>query len=287
MRKIYWFISIILFFTSCNSKSEFPDFKKDKSGFYFNLTRIGENEKKPVIGDYITVDIQYLTMEDSVFFKGRRKIQIDQPDSTGLINSCFLLLAEGDAATFLIPPDNFFSKTLQSTIPEFLANDQFLKIDIHNLEIQTESEYQKEKNAFLKWIEDFGDFEQTLLTQFIEEQKIGSPPNENGLYKINLTEGTGKKVAIGDTIILHYEGRFLNGKFFDSTIKRHEPFGFVYGTEWQVIEGLEEAIGTMRAGEKSMFILPSELAFGEKGSSTGIVPPYTSVIFEVELLEVK
>lgn len=284
---MYWLITIVLFFSLCNIKSEFTGYKKDSNGFYYKLTRIGENEDKPATGDYVTVDISYKTMGDSVFFEGRRKIQIDDPDSTGIINSCFLMLSEDDAATFLLPKANFFNITLQSTPPEFLEEDQYLKIDIHNLEIQEQNEYQKEKKAFLKWIEDFSDYEIIILKQFIEEQKIDTLPSKNGLYKITLHEGSGKKVAIGDTIIVHYEGRFLNGKFFDSTIKRNEPFGFVYGTEWQVIDGLEEAIGTMKEGEKSMFILPSELAFGEKGSSTGIVPPYTSVIFEVELMEVK
>ena len=85
---------------------------------------------------------------------------------------------------------------------------------------------------------------------------------------------------------VNYEGRFLNGKFFDSTVRRKQPFQFVYGTEWQVVEGLEEAIGMMKEGEKSLFILPSNLAFGTEGSSTGIVPPFTSLIFEVELLAI-
>jgi FKBP-type peptidyl-prolyl cis-trans isomerase len=53
----------------------------------------------------------------------------------------------------------------------------------------------------------------------------------------------------------------------------------------QVIGGLEEAIGRMREGEKALIILPSELAWGEKGSSTGIIPPFTSVIYELELLK--
>ena len=53
-----------------------------------------------------------------------------------------------------------------------------------------------------------------------------------------------------------------------------------------MIKGLEEAIGMMREGEKSLFILPSELGFGNQGSSTGIIPPFTSLIFEVEILKV-
>ena len=84
---------------------------------------------------------------------------------------------------------------------------------------------------------------------------------------------------------VNYEGRFLNGRFFDSTVKRNQPFEFVYGTELQVIPGLEDAIGRMREGQRALVILPSDLAWGEKGSSTGIVPPFTTVIYEVELLK--
>jgi FKBP-type peptidyl-prolyl cis-trans isomerase len=102
-----------------------------------------------------------------------------------------------------------------------------------------------------------------------------------------LKEGIGEKVFMGDTLIVHFEGKFFNGKFFDSTKRRNSPFQFVYGKKWQIIEGLEEAIGRMVEGEKSLFIIPSQLGFGETGSSTGIIPPYTSTLFEVELLEVK
>lgn len=154
------------------------------------------------------------------------------------------------------------------------------------LDIQTSDEYQHEKEAFLSWIEDFGDYEKVVLRQFIAEKKLSLDPLPSGLLYLNLVPGTGNKVAMGDTVTVHYEGRFLNGRFFDSTVRRNQPFQFVYGTEWQVISGLEEAIGMMREGERSLFILPSEMGFGNEGSSTGIIPPFTSLIFEVELLKV-
>jgi FKBP-type peptidyl-prolyl cis-trans isomerase len=159
-------------------------------------------------------------------------------------------------------------------------------VDLNMIEIQSQEEYQKEKTAFLKWVEDFGEYESVILKQYLEENKINSEPTSSGLYKFVIEEGNERQVSEGDTVIVHYEGKFLNGKYFDSTVKRKEPFGFVYGTEWQVIDGLEEAIGMMKEGERSLFIIPSELAFGKKGSSTGIIPPYTSVIFEVHLLEI-
>ncbi|MFW5657401.1 MAG: FKBP-type peptidyl-prolyl cis-trans isomerase [Bacteroidota bacterium] len=286
MNKLTIFLSIIVFSLGCRQQTPYEGYSVSKSGLYYKLQRIGETSKKPEPGDYITADIRYLTMEDSLFFEGRRKIQLQNPESKGLIHECFQMLAEDEAASFILPVSDFFNQSLNQQVPSFLDSTQNMKITLHVHDIQSQKEYELEKAAFLKWIEDFGAYEQEVLSQFINQQNIPVKPNEKGYYKLILQEGEGKKVAVGDTIVIHYEGRFLNGKFFDSTIRRKEAFGFVYGTEWQVVEGLDEAIGDMKEGEKALFILPSEFAFGKEGSSTGIVPPYTSVLFEVELVSV-
>lgn len=79
----------------------------------------------------------------------------------------------------------------------------------------------------------------------------------------------------------------MNGKIFDSTRKRNEPFIFVYGEKWQVIPGIEEALASMGAGERSLLIIPSDMAFGQEGNSNGLIPAFTSVLFEVEVMEVR
>jgi FKBP-type peptidyl-prolyl cis-trans isomerase len=161
-----------------------------------------------------------------------------------------------------------------------------MMVTLDIIEIQTEEEFIREKEAFLHWIEDFGDYERIILEQYLDQEELPLEPESNGMYRIVLREGSDIPVEQGDTITINYEGRFLNGRFFDSTVKRNQPFQFVYGTEWQVIQGLEDALAMMTEGEKSLFILPSEIAFGKEGSSTGIIPPYTSLIFEVEVLRV-
>ena len=114
-----------------------------------------------------------------------------------------------------------------------------------------------------------------------------SPPMEDGIYYIVQQTGNGPSVAIGDTVVVHYEGHFLNGQFFDSTRQREDPLQFVYGQQWQVIGGVEKAIGKMSEGDKALVIIPSGEAFGAEGSVQGIVPPFTPVVFEVELISVK
>lgn len=271
---------------SCSHNSPYPGFSKGPKGIYFQLHKIGESSRKAAFNDYITADITYKTLSDSVFFQGRRKLQLQKTGEKNSIEDCFLMLSEGESATFILSADVFFSQTLQTDLPEFLPPGSNMKIDLDIVEIQTQQEYEKEKVAFLNWIEDFGDYEKVILQQFLKEEKLPVNPTSSGMYYLKLREGNGKKVEKGDTITVNYEGRFLNGKFFDSTIRRKQPFQFVYGTEWQVIKGLEEGIGMMTENEKSLFILPSGLAFGTEGSSTGIVPPFTSLLFEVEIISI-
>jgi FKBP-type peptidyl-prolyl cis-trans isomerase len=286
MKKLFFLIIISIVFGSCSRKSEFPGFSKGKHGIHYQLHKIGEEAKKAKPGDYITVDITYKTMNDSVFFTGRRKLMITKSPFKGAIDECFMMLAEKESATFIISAPDFFHKTLQTDLPSFFNDNGKMKVTLDIIEIQTENEFLKEKEAFLHWIEDFGDYEKVILTQFIKQEELPVNPSEKGFYHIVLNEGHGKIIEPGDTITINYEGKFLNGKFFDSTIKRNQPFQFVFGTEWQVIKGLEEALSLMKEGEKSLLIFPSELAFGKEGSSTGIIPPYTSLIFEVEILKV-
>jgi len=280
------FLVISAFFTGCHYFEKHPGYSNAGNGIYYKLLRIGEETPKAKASDYVTVDLEYKTINDSVFFKGRRKFQVTKPAYKGSIDECLTMLTEEESAEFIIPAYTFYSNTLQSSLPDYIKPTEDMKIKIDMVEIQTRKEYQKEKEAFLKWIKDFGEYEKIIVKQYIDEQNMEIEATKSGIFHLTLQEGKGKKVEKGDTIIVHFEGRFLNGKFFDSTKKRNQPFQFVYGQEWQVIEGLEKAIGMMREGEKSLFILPSELAFGEKGSSTGIIPPYTSLIFEVELEKV-
>lgn len=288
MIKRTYLVFIILAFAlnACNYFSTYPDFNKTNSGIYYKLIKFGESSKKAMPGDYMTVDIKYKTINDSVFFEGRRKLQITEPSYVGAIDECFLMLAEDEMATFIISANTFFTKTLETSLPEFINDGDAMIVDIDVIDVQTEEEYFMEKEAFLHWIEDFGDYEKVILRQYIDQQKVNIDPTESGLYHITLKEGNGEKVFIGDTVTVHYEGKFLNGKFFDSTKRRNSPFQFVFGKKWQVIDGMEEAIGRMIEGERALFIIPSQIGFGETGSSTGIIPPFTSTLFEVELVEI-
>ena len=121
--------------------------------------------------------------------------------------------------------------------------------------------------------------------KFLEENKNqeGVVVLPSGLqYKV-LEEGSGKSPKATDNVKVHYRGTLINGKEFDSSYKRNQPAEFAVN---RVIKGWTEGLQLMKEGSKWMFYIPSELAYGARGAGADIGPNAT-LIFEVELLEIK
>lgn len=119
-----------------------------------------------------------------------------------------------------------------------------------------------------------------FLTENAKKENIHTTPS--GLQYEILKEGSGKKPSATDRVRCHYEGTLLDGTLFDSSYKRGEPA--VFGLN-QVIPGWTEALQLMAEGAKYRIFLPHELAYGAQGAGE-MIPPYSSLIFTVELLEV-
>jgi len=107
---------------------------------------------------------------------------------------------------------------------------------------------------------------------------------ETGLKYVYIHHGAGEITKIHRLILVHYTGSFIDGKKFDSSRDRDTPFGFVLG-EKQVIKGWDEGISLLRIGDRVTFIIPYQLAYGEKGR--GLIPPKSTLIFDVEVLDMK
>lgn len=113
-------------------------------------------------------------------------------------------------------------------------------------------------------------------------KKEGVITTKSGLQYEVLREGTGKNPKATDTVRCHYEGRLLDGSVFDSSYKRGEPADFGLN---QVITGWTEGVQLMKEGAKYRFYIPYLLGYGERGAGASI-PPYSTLIFDVELIEI-
>ncbi|MDB2606512.1 peptidylprolyl isomerase [Zobellia sp.] len=148
-----------------------------------------------------------------------------------------------------------------------------------------------------KWdaLTSFEKFKSSKETRLAEEKakqaaeldKIaaGFDETESGLRYKMIQTGNGPQAEKGKTVSVHYEGSLTNGQVFDSSFKRNQPIDFQLGVG-QVIPGWDEGIQLLKVGDKARLVIPSSLGYGSAGAG-GVIPPNATLLFDVELMDVK
>ncbi len=144
-------------------------------------------------------------------------------------------------------------------------------------------------------IEAFRSFEGSREKRLAEEKKKaeaeleklaqGFDKTDSGLRYQIIQKGQGKAAEKGKTVSVHYKGQLSDGTVFDSSYKRNEPIDFPLGVG-QVIKGWDEGIQLLKVGDKARLVIPSDLGYGPQGAG-GVIPPNATLIFDVELMDVK
>ena len=125
-----------------------------------------------------------------------------------------------------------------------------------------------------------------LLAACSQAQNDNTYETASGLQYEVLASGDGESPASGDTAVVHYTGWLTDGAKFDSSVDRGQPFEFRVG-QGNVIRGWDEGVALMKVGDKWKFTIPPELAYGERSIGNGLIPANSTLVFEVELLDVK
>jgi FKBP-type peptidyl-prolyl cis-trans isomerase len=126
--------------------------------------------------------------------------------------------------------------------------------------------------------------ESGLREKYLKDNHIKETPLPSGLIYIPVVKGNGAQAEAGKTVKVQYTGKLLNGKIFDSSRETNQPEEFMLGRA-QVIKGWDEGIALMKVGGKATLIIPSSLGYAER--DMGRIPPYSTLVFDVELVEVK
>ena len=124
--------------------------------------------------------------------------------------------------------------------------------------------------------------DKNTIINYVMDQGIEVQSTPSGLYYQMIESGDGDMAKWGDWVSVNYKGYTLDGQVFDTSYKRGKPMEFYIGN---MIAGWNEGLELMRPGAKALFVIPSALAYGEKGFP-GKIPPHTVLAFELELLTV-
>ena len=127
--------------------------------------------------------------------------------------------------------------------------------------------------------------EKATQKALLDKVAAGYEETTSGIRYQILQKGEGKKATKGAGVSVHYKGQLLDGTVFDSSYKRKQPIDFNVGVG-QVIAGWDEGIQLLQVGDKARFVIPSDLAYGAAGAG-GVIPPNATLIFDVELMNVK
>jgi len=273
---------------SCNMFGSYPGFKKTKTGVYYKIYKDDNNDTTKVrIGSILTLYLKY-GLKDSSLFDSKDMPQpivlaVAEPKYEGDFYECLSLLKQGDSATFILKAGPLFTKTFgQPAVPEFLTDESDIYFDIKVRKVQTQEDIDRETQIQNMQLEQE---EMTLIEEYVRNNKITVQPTGSGIYFLETKKGTGKSPVKDGYVSVHFTVSLLGGEKLFSTIERGEPIDFKFGSQFEN-EGFQEVVGLMREGGKANAIVPSAMAFGAQGAGNGVVPPFSSLYYDIDLVKI-
>jgi len=284
---------------SCNS-----GLKKGEGGLLYN---IHEDKEGPAIkeGDFISVNLIVKNDADSVlgntYEQGKpTPTLVPKPQFKGDVVAGLMLLSEGDSATIKVNADSAFKASGQKP-KDFKGKYLVYQIKVEKVIAKgklSEQVFQGRVTEYFKAeSEKMQKAEPVKLKKYLDDNSMKATKTASGLYYQVTKPGSGPNIAKGDTAVVNYTGKLVStGKVFDTSIKDvaqknktfdaqrpYAPIRIPVGAG-AVIPGWDEGLQLLNKGAKATFVIPSALAYGQQGM--GPIPPYSPIVFEVELLDI-
>jgi FKBP-type peptidyl-prolyl cis-trans isomerase len=279
-------ITVGLLMVSCSG--EYPGFKKTETGIYYKIYDSDNQDTTRVLkDDIVTMALSY-GLKDSVIFDSKMmpepiKMQAMDPQYPGDFFDALRLCHQGDSVTFILKAGPFFTKTVgQPQVPSFCTEETDLYFNVKVQKVQSREEADAELKAMNAELEQQ---EIIKLQQYVASNNIKVTPTSDGIYYIETKKGTGKSPVQDDYVSVNFTVYLLGNpnKLF-STLDKGDPVDFKFGGQFEN-KGFQEAVGLMKEGGKANAIVPSSLAFGERGAGD-IVPPFSTLYYEIDLVDI-
>lgn len=211
------------------------------------------------------------------------QVNMRTPVQKSDLMTMFQMLSDGDSVVVKMVADTFFTKfNMNRELPPNVRSGSYVTLSVRVIDLMNEEEYDQwlqtketqDKAAAYQLFRDY------LNTAGVTEEPVGS-----GIVMVNEREGKGAYPQFGNTALIHYMMITFGGRELANTYTSNQPYEFTIGSN-EVVYGLNEAMLKMKKGGKSRIYIPYYLAYGKDGVP-GIVEPYTHLVLDVELLDVR
>ncbi|TLV00582.1 FKBP-type peptidyl-prolyl cis-trans isomerase [Dyadobacter luticola] len=281
LKTIGYAMGITILATACNKyKTQVTD-----SGLKYQIFDHNDDARKAKLGDIMTFHLVLKNGTDSTLRDTYKegtpaKMVLQPPQYKGSFEEGLTLLAAGDSAKFMINADTLFAKIGQP-MPPMIKKGSELSFTVKVMSVLTSEEFQKQQSeagAKQKTIDD------KTIQAFLAKNNMKDKARKtaSGLYYVPLAEGAGASPKAGDNVKVHYTGKFLDGKEFDSSKNQGKPLELQVGAG-MVIPGWDEGLMLMKKGDKGILLIPSGLAYGPE--TYGPIPGNSVLQFEMELID--
>ena len=286
MKSLKTIIAILLIASFAQAQKAVKYSKSKTTGLSYVMHKSNKGPKLK-LDDVVTLNLKYITSKDSLVFDSWKmgkpiQLKIAKSSFKGDLMDGLTLLTVGDSASFLINADSLFTKIFGAPRPAFIDSSSFLIFTVKVISTTTDAALKAEE---LKAEKENAMKENEVIAKYIADKQITPSKSSSGLMYIISEPGAGEQAQAGKTVKVHYTGRLLDGTKFDSSLDRNEPIEFKLG-QGMVIKGWDEGIALLKVGGKALLIIPSDLAYGSRGAG-GVIPPFSPLTFEVELVSVQ
>lgn len=287
IKAVVCILVLISVFAGCNRKRKAYQYSYHPSGYYYQLLSFEADSVVHHSNVVLWVAASFRTQSDSVFWDSYNNLndhfylENDSNIKGNFLKQHLSTSTVCDSVCLLIKPVDFFQQQFKTqSVPFFSKNDSVVKVNFKIKQVLSRQEFIKIKQNLLE------KEEAQIKRYFGTKAEMEAALDPLGFYWVDRSGTTVGKEPLkpGDLIAIAYQGEYLTGRFLE---KSPEKFEFTMGTPDQLLKGLNYVITRLKLGENAKIILPSRLAFGENGSSNGMVPPYTPLVYEIKILEHK
>jgi hypothetical protein len=274
---------LLLLWSGC-TRSPYPGYKHVGGDTYLRLITLGEGDRTMNDSDRILLVVRAASVPDrpGSLFSTEQYTEAWSLLGSGL-GPVLRRMHEGDSASAWLPAAQVPWEQFGSARAP--VDTGMVRIDLALRSMKSAGEVRAEALAYNAWRTDREVEERLVLERYLTTHGIDRKGTAyQGIYILPHGEPKEPLLRTGDAVTIAYVAHGLDGTVYDDTYKGGTPLSFRLGDPGQVIRGLEIGLRRVGAGNKVTFIIPSQFAFGDDGAA-GIVPPFTTMVYELEVLK--